>query len=66
VNLEFVLSVIGCVLFVEGIPYFLSPGALKKVMLQVLRSDDRVLRQLGFVLMTAGLLTVAVARYLLP
>lgn len=63
-NLEFVLSVIGCVLFVEGMPYFLSPASLKKVMIQVLQTDESILRRLGFALMVSGLLTVAAARYL--
>ncbi len=63
-NLEFILSVIGCVLFVEGMPYFLSPSSLKRVMIQVLQTDERVLRRLGFTLMVCGLLTVAAARYL--
>lgn len=63
-SLEFFFSVIGCLCFFEGIPYFLSPQSLKKVMAQVIQMEDSVLRRIGFVLMVCGLLTVASARYL--
>jgi len=66
VSLSFVVTVIGCILFFEGIPYFLSPNALKRVMLQVLQMEEGALRRIGFLLMACGLLTVACARFLLP
>ena len=59
----FLLAVFGCFLFFEGIPYFLSPQSLKKVMLQVIQMDDATLRRIGFTLMVTGLLLVAAVRY---
>ncbi|PLY02360.1 MAG: DUF2065 domain-containing protein [Desulfuromonas sp.] len=63
VSLEFILTVFGCVLFFEGIPYFLSPLSLKRVMVQVVQMDDAVLRRIGFSLMVCGLIMVAMVRY---
>lgn len=63
-SLEFLFSVIGCLLFFEGIPYFLSPQSLKKVMVLVIQMDDSALRRIGFTLMACGLLSVASARFL--
>jgi len=60
----FLLAVFGCFLFFEGIPYFISPQTLKKVMLQVVQMEDAALRRIGFLLMISGLSTVAVVRYL--
>jgi len=64
VSFSFIVTVVGCVLFFEGIPYFLSPNTLKKVMLQVLQMEERALRRIGFLLMLSGLVTVACARFL--
>jgi uncharacterized protein YjeT (DUF2065 family) len=61
---KFVLTLIGCVIFFEGIPYFLSPGGLKKMMAQVIQMENGAMRRIGFILMVCGLLTVAVGRYL--
>ncbi len=62
--MELFLLVAGCLLFIEGIPYFLSPPTLKKVIRQILQLPDSTLRLLGFGLMFTGLLTVFVARHL--
>ena len=62
-TLKFILTLIGCVIFFEGIPYFLSPGGLKKVMTQVIQMENGAMRRIGFALMVCGLLTVAFGRY---
>lgn len=62
-SLEFILSVFGCLLFFEGIPYFLSPMSLKRVMVQVIQMENAALRRIGFMLMLSGLFLVALVRY---
>ncbi len=52
------LVVIGVVMIVEGVPWFLSPGGYKRLLLQVLPLNDGLLRLMGLVLMLAGLLLV--------
>ena len=52
------LVVIGVVLIVEGIPWFLSPGGYKRVLLQLLPMSEGPLRCMGLLLMLTGLLLV--------
>jgi len=52
------LVVIGVVMIVEGIPWFLSPGGYKRLLLQVLPLNNGLLRLMGLGLMLAGLLLV--------
>lgn len=56
--MDFLVVVIGVVMVVEGIPWFLSPGGYKRLLLQVLPLSDGVLRLLGLMLMLCGLLLV--------
>lgn len=42
-------------LFLEGLPYFLSPSAARKALGQLLALPDGILRAIGLVLMLAGL-----------
>lgn len=56
--MDFLLVVIGVVMIVEGIPWFLSPGAYKRLLLQLLPVSDVVLRLLGLAFMLTGLLLV--------
>jgi hypothetical protein len=60
--MDFVLCVIGLVMIVEGVPYFLFPDKLKTVFVQMLQTPDKTLRIMGFVLMAAGLLLVYFGR----
>ncbi len=60
-SMEFLLSVIGVVLVVEGIPWFLSPETVKKTLRQLAVLPDSSLRILGMLLMLAGLLVVYLA-----
>jgi uncharacterized protein YjeT (DUF2065 family) len=54
-GLKYFLSVLGLVLVIEGIPYFLSPGGIKKWIAILLVMPERNIRIIGFVFMFAGL-----------
>lgn len=59
--MEFFLTVIGVVMVVEGMPWFLSPQGVKKMFIQILPLPERTMRGMGLILMLAGLLTVYIA-----
>jgi uncharacterized protein YjeT (DUF2065 family) len=59
---NFLLVVLGVVMIVEGIPWFLSPTGYKRLLLQLLPVSDKVLRLLGLSFMLAGLLLVYLVR----
>ncbi|MFO7830583.1 MAG: DUF2065 domain-containing protein [Desulfuromonadaceae bacterium] len=61
--MEFFFTVIGVVMVVEGMPWFLSPQGVKKMLLQILPLPERTMRSMGLVLMLAGLATVYIASY---
>jgi len=56
------MTVIGVVLVVEGIPWFLSPAGVRRTLAQLTTLPDQVLRVLGLLCMLAGLLAVFLAR----
>lgn len=56
--LESLVVVIGAVLIVEGIPWFLSPRATKRMLSELSQLSDRFLRGIGLAFMLAGLLLV--------
>jgi len=60
-NMEFFLTVIGVVMVVEGMPWFLSPQGVKKMLLQILPLPEHIMRSMGLVLMLAGLAMVYIA-----
>ena len=60
--MEYLITILGVVLIVEGIPWFLSPAKLKKVFSQLLLLPDRTLRFYGLSMMLAGLLVVYLVR----
>ena len=53
---------LGFVLIVEGLPWFLSPQGAKRVLAQLFVLNDRVLRILGLCLMLFGLGLVYLVR----
>ena len=61
-NVDFLLVVLGVVMIVEGIPWFLAPGGYKRMLLQLLPMGDGVLRLIGLTLMLSGLLLVYLVR----
>jgi len=50
------LPALGLALFLEGVPYFVSPAGVRRYLRQVERMSDAALRSIGFVLMVVGLL----------
>jgi hypothetical protein len=55
------LAALGLAIFLEGLPYFVSPPAVRRYLEQLARLSDRTLRVLGFVLMGTGLAVVYVS-----
>lgn len=60
--MDYFLCVIGMVMIVEGLPYFASPERMKAMVAKLLEKPERSLRQLGLVLMLAGLLLIYLGR----
>lgn len=57
-SVEFLLTVLGTVLALEGIPWFLSPGGMKKALREILLLPDFLLRLTGLAAMLLGLSTI--------
>ena len=57
-SLEFLVVVLGVVLIVEGIPWFLSPRGTKRMLSELSQMNDQSLRGIGLVFMLAGLVLV--------
>lgn len=49
-------SALGVAIFLEGLPYFISPRGVRRYTEQISRVSDRGLRVLGLMLMIVGLL----------
>lgn len=60
--MDLFIVVLGVVMIVEGIPWFLSPGGYKRLFLHLLPVGDAMLRLLGLTLMLGGLLLVYIGR----
>jgi len=56
------IIVLGVVLIVEGVPWFLSPRRTKHMLSELFRMNDNALRALGLVFMLTGLLIVYLAK----
>ena len=56
------IIVLGVVLIVEGIPWFMSPHGTKRMLSELFRMNDQTLRFIGLGLMLAGLLLVYLAK----
>jgi uncharacterized protein YjeT (DUF2065 family) len=52
---KLLLFAIGAAMFLEGLPYFISPRGARRVLAQLLTQSDASLRVLGLILMVAGL-----------
>ena len=57
-ELDFILSVFGMVMIIEGLPHFTFPAKMKAYMKQLSGLPEKTLRTLGLVLMLMGLLFV--------
>ena len=49
-------SALGLAIFLEGLPYFVSPAGVRRAVELLARSSDGALRAIGLALMVAGLL----------
>ena len=56
--MKLLFCLLGLVLFVEGLPYVISPGKMKKWMSTIQEMPDPHLRAMGFFAMALGLLIV--------
>jgi uncharacterized protein YjeT (DUF2065 family) len=62
-SLEFLTVVIGVVLIVEGVPWFLSPRGTKRMLGELFQMSDQSLRGIGLVFMLFGLAIVYLAKH---
>jgi len=60
--MTFLLSVLGVVLIIEGLPYFAFPVKVKEWFLSIREVPDGSLRLLGFLAIMAGLITVYIGK----
>lgn len=60
--MKYFLCVIGMVMIVEGLPYFIFPEKMKGWMEKIIEMNERNLRVTGFIAMLAGLLLVFLGR----
>jgi len=59
----YVLTVLGLLCFIEGLPYFAFPEQLKRWLQQVTQMPGIQLRIIGGILMVLGLVLVYVGRH---
>ena len=60
--MDYFLCVIGMVMIIEGLPYFILPNRMKEWVRKVLEMPEGPLRQFGLILMIAGLGLVYLGR----
>ena len=60
---ETLVIVLGVVLIVEGIPWFMSPQGTKRMLSELFRMNDQALRFVGLGLMLVGLFLVYLAKF---
>ena len=54
-------SALGLAIFLEGLPYFVSPSAVRRFLEAASTMGDGMLRTMGFTLMLVGLLVAYVS-----
>ncbi len=52
--MKYFLSALGLALIIEGMPYFLAPGAIKRTLATIRRQPEGRLRIFGLAAMLAG------------
>jgi uncharacterized protein YjeT (DUF2065 family) len=60
--MDYFLSVMGMVLFIEGLPYAAFPEKMKRFVQKMLAMPSGELRRFGFVLMLGGLFLVYIGK----
>jgi len=53
--MKFFFCVMGMVMIVEGLPYFISPDKMRQMVAVILGMENSVLRRFGFFMMLTGL-----------
>ena len=53
--IDLLLPALGLALFLEGLPWFISPGGVRKTMLVISNLEETPLRLLGLAMMAGGL-----------
>ncbi|NDY70503.1 DUF2065 domain-containing protein [Desulfobacter hydrogenophilus] len=59
--MKFFFCVMGMVMIVEGLPYFISPHKMREMVMMILQIPEGTLRRFGFFMMLAGLALVYLA-----
>lgn len=59
--MDVLLAGMGVMLIFEGVPWFLGPERVKRLLQQLMTVNDGILRGIGLVLMLTGLLVVYLA-----
>ena len=59
--MKFFFCVMGMVMIVEGLPYFISPHKMRQMVTMILQMPEGTLRRFGFFMMLAGLVVVYLA-----
>jgi len=62
IYMAFLIYIIGVIMIIEGIPWFLSPDKLKNWLSQLIETPEEILRVIGFGLMIFGLLLVYISK----
>ena len=57
-SLESIVVILGVILIIEGMPWFLSPRGTKRMLNELSQLNDQALRGIGLFFMFAGLLLV--------
>ncbi len=57
-NLNLLLLILGTIMVLEGIPYFLFPAKIKKFYERLKIAENNVLRAAGFMMIVIGLVIV--------
>jgi uncharacterized protein YjeT (DUF2065 family) len=57
-NLNLLLLILGAIMVIEGIPYFLFPAKIKNFYERLKVTENNVLRAVGFLMIVIGLLIV--------
>jgi hypothetical protein len=56
------LAMVGLVLLLEGLPYFIAPGVMRRVMAKIPQMEEGRLRLVGVASAAVGLLLVYLGR----
>jgi len=62
--MAFVLTVLGAILILEGLPYFVFPASLKSWAMAMQDLPERSLRIMGLLSVVAGFIILYAVRYL--